>query len=88
MLGNFLSWISCKLPHAKDIAKKDMAEAERQMLQHEAQSLYHSKMAEYYSTTYHRLNAYVMSDNIAAIPKIPAYNPAYKDDSIWVTEHQ
>ena len=47
-----------KLPLAKEKAKEDLEEAERQLLNHEAQALYHSKMTEYYRETFYRLQSY------------------------------
>lgn len=56
MLGRITSLF--KLPLAKEKAKTELEDAERQLLNHEAQALYHTKMTEYYRETFYRLQSY------------------------------
>ena len=56
MLGKLTNFF--KLPLAREQARTELEEAERQLLTHEAQALYHTKMAEYYRETFYRLQSY------------------------------
>jgi len=44
-------------PKAKDIAQRNLEEAERNLLVHESQELYHRKMKEYYQESIKTLDA-------------------------------
>ena len=44
---------------AKTLAQEEYEEAQRQLLKHESAAAYHAKVAEYYSSSIHRLGAYI-----------------------------
>lgn len=48
-----------KKPTPKQIAQRDLEDAERQLLASQSQAEYHNKMAEYYYDTVRRLSEYV-----------------------------
>ncbi len=48
-----------KKPTPKQIAQRDLEDAERQLLLSQSQAEYHNKMSEYYFDTVKRLSAYV-----------------------------
>lgn len=52
-------------PKAKNIAQRNLEEAERNLLVHESQELYHRKMKEYYVESIRTLEAHATG---AAIP--------------------
>jgi hypothetical protein len=50
-------------PSAKEIAARELAQAERLLLAHEAKADYYNKMVEYSKTTINRLRKRVAEEN-------------------------
>lgn len=47
-------------PTANEIARTELADAQRELLSHQAQMEYHLKMAEFYQGVVNRLQSYVV----------------------------
>ena len=56
-MNKIISWFN--KPLAKDIAKSDLEEAQRQFLIHDKAAAYHAKMREFYSASINNLAVYV-----------------------------